>query len=68
MAIRRGLGSVSFTAVVNTEDADEIGWFEAEKDPPLADSQAEFTRAIFKGLHIAVAGRGETHQRRTIRA
>jgi len=57
-------GSVSFTPVVNTEDADEIGWFEAEKDPPLADPQAQFTGTVFEGLHIAVARRGETHQGR----
>ena len=41
--IQRGWGSVSFTPVVNTEDADEIRWFEEEKDPPLADPQAQFT-------------------------
>jgi hypothetical protein len=56
--------SVSFTPVVNAEDADEIGWFEAEKDTPLADAQAQFTGTVFEGLHIAVACRCEAYQRR----
>ena len=58
--IRRGWGSVSFTPVVNTEDADEIRRFEVEKDPPLADPQAQFTGTVLEGLHVAVACRGET--------
>ena len=53
---------VSFTPVVNTEHADEIRWFEAEKDPPLADAQAHFTGTVLEELHIAVACRGETYQ------
>src|ERR1035441_8932049 len=51
--IRRGWGSVSFTPVVNTEDADEIRWFEVEKDPPLADPQAQLTGTVLEGLHVA---------------
>src|ERR1035438_15495 len=51
--IRRGWGSVSFTLVVNTEDADEIRWFEVEKDLPLADPQAQFTGTVLEGLHVA---------------
>ena len=38
-----GWGSVSFPPVINTRDADEIRWFEAEENPPLADPQAQFT-------------------------
>src|ERR1017187_1368159 len=53
-----GWGSVRFTPVVNTEDADEIRWFEAEEDPPLADPQAQFTGPVFEGL----PRRGETYQ------
>src|ERR1035441_5921155 len=49
----RGWGSVSFTPVVNTEDADEIRWFEVEKDLPLADPQAQFTGTVLEGLHVA---------------
>src|ERR1019366_5086425 len=60
--IRRGWGSVSFTPVVNTEDADEIRWFEVEKDPPLADPQAQFTGTVLEGLHVAVACPAETSQ------
>src|ERR1035438_8743984 len=60
--IRRGWGSVSFTLVVNTEDADEIRWFEIEKDLPLADPQAQFTGTVLEGLHVAVARRGETYR------
>jgi hypothetical protein len=54
---------VSFTPVVNSEDADQIRWFEAEKHAPFADAQAQFTGAVFKGLYIAVSGGSETHQR-----
>ncbi len=63
-ACDRPQGSVSFTPVVNAEDADEIRWFEGEEDPPLADPQAKFTRPVFESLHIAVARRGETCQGR----
>jgi hypothetical protein len=48
-----GCGSVSFTPVVNTEDADKIGWFEVEEDPPLADPQAQSTGTVLDGLHVA---------------
>jgi hypothetical protein len=61
--IVRGWGSVSFTPVVNAEDADQIRWFEAEKYPPLADPKAQFPGAVFEGLHLAVARRGESYQR-----
>ncbi len=54
--------SVSFTPVVNAEDADQIRWFEAEKDTPLADPQAQFAGTVLEGLHIAVACRGETYE------
>jgi hypothetical protein len=40
------------------------GRFEAEKDAPLADAQAQFTGTVFEGLHVAVACRGETYQGR----
>jgi hypothetical protein len=38
---------VSFTPVVNAEDPDEIGWFEAEKDTPLPHAQAQFAGTVF---------------------
>ena len=60
--MRVGWGSVSFAPVVNAEDANEIRWFEAKEDPPLADPQSQFTGTVFEGLHIAVACRGETCQ------
>src|ERR1035438_1555616 len=59
-----GRGSVRFTPVVNAKDADQIRRFEAEKDSPLADPQPQFTGTVFEGLHVAVAGRGETDQGR----
>jgi hypothetical protein len=53
------------TPVVNSEDADQIRWFEAEKHAPFADAQAQFTGAVFKGLYIAVSGGSETQQHRS---
>jgi len=59
-----GRGSVCVTPVVDAEDADEIGRFETEEDPPLAHPQPQFTGAVLEGLHIAMARRGETYQGR----
>jgi hypothetical protein len=53
---------VSFTPVVNSEDADQIRWFEAKKHAPFADAQSQFTGAVFKGLYTAASGGSETHQ------
>ena len=71
---RRGWGLISFTPAVNAEDADEIRWFEAEKDPPLADAEAQFTGTVLEGFTlpwlsrlIPPAGR-ETTRRITARA
>lgn len=37
---------------------------QGEKDTPLTYSQAQFTRTVFEGLHIAVACGAEPHQGR----
>ena len=55
---------VSLTPVVNAEDTDQIRWLEAEKDPPLAYPQAQFTGAVFERLHIAMSCRSVAYQGR----
>ncbi|MGA3239669.1 MAG: hypothetical protein ABSG03_25620 [Bryobacteraceae bacterium] len=54
--------SIRFAPVINTQYTDEIGRFQAEKDPPLTDPQAHFAGPAFEGLDVTVACGSVSHQ------